>query len=159
MTCKVVINTSLQWVGRINGQYPHPTVLVSDPGILPYTTSTLYYTTHSDTMLHCVQLCTRNPIRTCKCKQFTHKHIHTTHTLTHPFTHTSTYIPHTHLHAHTPINSSPYLTLTMQISFKQHTALANSSSSGLNPFTACFRYVATACLTSWSVAVKKHQNG
>ena len=54
-TCKVVIHTSLQWVGGTNGQYPHPSVLVRDPGILPYTTPTLYYTTHSDTTLHCVQ--------------------------------------------------------------------------------------------------------
>ena len=83
---------------------------------------------------------------------YTHTHIPYTHSLTCTHTYPAIYPENVRGHL-------SYPTLTIQISFRQHTALANSSSSAVNPFLACFRYAATTWLTSWSVAMKKHQNG
>ena len=90
--------------------------------------------------MHCMCICTQ------------------THTHTHTHAHTCTHI---HTHTCTPLSppNQPCPTLTTRIIFRQHTALANSSSSAPNTFFACWQYSVTTSSTSWSVAMRKHQNG
>ena len=73
----------------------------------------------------------------------------------HTGTHTQTHAQiHTHMHTPIPTPNQPCPTLTTQIIFRQHTALANSSSSVVNPFLASSAslYSFTSVLTCWSVA-------
>ena len=71
----------------------------------------------------------------------------------HTGTHTQTHAQiHTHMHTPIPTPHQPCPTFTTQICFRQHTALANSRSSLLNPFLACWWYSFTSVLTCWSVA-------
>ena len=89
----------------------------------------------------------------------THKHEHALHThiYVHKHTHART-CTRTHIHTRTCTHLSPpnqpFPTLTTQIIFRKHTALANSSSSSLNTFFACWRYSVTTSSTSCFVAIK-----